>query len=94
MGGRGVFSPAARQRIRQTETRVNKGIKSYKKQIAAHENYIRNPKQKYGDQWDKLPSGQKRDIIKHWEHEVKTFKGNIDKLKKKLQGVIDENKNK
>lgn len=98
MGGRGGSSGGKREsgheksrRYRQAETRVNKSVKSYQKRIFEHQGYIKNPKQKYGDKWDTFPQQRKDAERRHWQHEIDTFRRNIEKEQNKLKELENGN---
>ena len=87
-GGKSVISEKRRS-YRQAETRVRKSIKSYEKRIIEHEGYIKNPKQKFND-WEGYSETRKQTELRHWNHEINAFKGNIEKEKQKLKGFENE----
>lgn len=61
---------------KQTLTQLNKGVRSYKKQIERHEWKIKKPEQIIPN-WARLDSGVQRGIIGHWEHEIEIFNQNM-----------------
>jgi len=71
---------------KQTIKQMEKGIKSYKKQIDIHNDKINNP-QKYVENWDKLDKLNQDGLIRHWNKEIETFNknihDNIEELKKR-----------
>lgn len=61
---------------RQTDNQLRKGIKKYHKRIEEHERKIEHPEKVYDD-WE-TASEEKRDgRLKHWKHELQTFRKNI-----------------
>ena len=71
---------------KQTIKQMEKGIKSYRKQIDIHNDKINNP-QKYVENWDKLDKLNQDGLIRHWNKEIETFNknihDNIEELKKR-----------
>ena len=62
---------------KQKSSSLRKGIKSYQKVIAEHEDKIKNPAKYYPDwpQWRK----QKQDSnMRHWRHEIRIAQQAID----------------
>lgn len=76
---------------KQSIRSLEKGIKSYEKQIEKHRDKIANPK-KYVEDWDRYDDRRKQGLIRHWEHEITTFKKNVDDNKRELnkRGEKDE----
>lgn len=72
--------------IKQTNKQLEKGIKSYKKQIQTHNDKINNP-QKYVEKWNKMSKMNQDGLIKHWNKEINVFNknisDNIEELKKR-----------
>lgn len=60
----------------QTIQQMEHGIRSFKKRIAEHEDYLRDPRSHVKD-WDKYPEDRKRREIHHWKTEIKNFKESI-----------------
>ena len=65
---------------------LSKSIKSWNEQIEIHKNKIASP-EKYHENWDKLDERYRNGLMKHWEHEIKVFRNDIqeatDELKKR-----------
>lgn len=71
---------------KQTTKQIEKGIKSYRKQIHIHNDKINNP-QKYVEDWDKMDKLNRDGLIRHWNREINVFNkninDNIEELKKR-----------
>ncbi|EHL11092.1 hypothetical protein HMPREF9629_00629 [Peptoanaerobacter stomatis] len=71
---------------KQTTKQIEKGIKSYRKQIHIHNDKINNP-QKYVEDWDKMNKLNRDGLIRHWNKEINVFNkninDNIEELKKR-----------
>jgi uncharacterized protein YeaO (DUF488 family) len=61
---------------------LKKSVDSWNKKIELHKDKISNP-QKHCPDWDSFDGRYRNGLIKHWEHEVKTFTNDI-------QSAIDE----
>ena len=70
----GKFAPKGKG-----ERSILKSIKSYKKQIAKHQQKILTP-EKFVSNWDKKSKVEKTGLIKYWEKEIKNFNNQIKKL--------------
>jgi len=99
MGGGGSSSGAGhgdkssvmqQRRIAQAQTRVRKSIKSYSKLIEVHKNNIKNPHRKFNE-WQNFSEKRKQDELRHWKHEIMTFRGNIKKALKNLKDIENGN---
>jgi len=95
MGGRGASSRSAARVKEQTmqnrrqqanRNRIDKSIQSYEKQIRRHEDKVRNP-EKYADSWKNMSSQEREGLLKHWQHEIETQRGNIRKAEERKKGM-------
>lgn len=71
---------------KQKSSSLKKAIKSYKSNIAEHNDKINNPK-KYIDDWDEKDVREQNGLKKHWQKEINNFNQSIndriDELKKR-----------
>lgn len=61
----------------QSSNSLKRGIISYTKRIAEHEDKINNPDKYYLD-WNKVPDNVKNGRLKHWRKEIDNFKQSIE----------------
>ncbi len=63
---------------------LEKSIASWQKKVAEHKEKIKNPHMYYSE-WNSFSSRYKAGLVKHWEHEIKTFQNDIDSAKAELE---------
>lgn len=73
----------------QSSNSLERGIISYKKRIAEHENKINNPDEYYLD-WNHVPDNVKNGRLKHWRKEIDNFKQSIEDNLRELRRRNDE----
>ncbi|WP_282919121.1 minor capsid protein [Levyella massiliensis] len=61
----------------QSSNSLKRGIISYNKRIAEHEDKINNPDKFYLD-WNEVPDNVKNGRLKHWRKEIDNFKRSIE----------------
>ena len=61
----------------QSEKSLRKGIRSYQKVIAQHNQKIQNP-QLYDKGWDLKDDRQKNGLLRHWKKEIKVAQNSIN----------------
>ena len=76
----------ANETLDVVKKRLNKSINTHSKQIKNHENYINNPKSKYGDEWDNFSDERKQNAINHWQEDIKRHEA----YKEAKQQTLDE----
>ena len=52
---------------------IDKSIRSFEKQIARHQDYLRNP-EKHVPDWKTLTDKRRKNHIEHWNTEIRNFK--------------------
>lgn len=72
---------------------LEKSISSWEKKASEHKNKILNPSQYYND-WDTFSDRYKAGLIKHWEHEIKTFQNDISAANAELERRRQKNEDK
>lgn len=60
----------------QTSVQIRKGIRSLNKDLELHLKKIENP-ENYCSDWSLKDEREKKGLIKHWLHEIKTFSESI-----------------
>ncbi len=71
-GGRGANS-----KVSGIPRNKRKAINTYNKRIKEHETKIKNAMSG--------KNGYNKDTIPHWQHEIKVFKNNIEKIERKYK---------
>jgi len=76
--------------LNKTDKELEKGIRSFEKQIRMHQDKIKNPK-KYIKEWDDMdPRKQKNVIAEKWPNDIKRHK----EQKRILEGILEERQKK
>lgn len=68
---------------KQNIPQLKKGIRNLQKQLALHEDKIKNP-QKYYPEWEKLDDIKKSRSIKGWKFEISQFRAGIERREKEI----------
>lgn len=68
---------------KQTDTGLKKSISSWKRNIEAHAEKLKNPA-KFDADWDSKTDLQKAGLIRHWEKEIKNFTNDIAEAEAEL----------
>jgi hypothetical protein len=70
----GKHSPHLKMYSKRTVKEVEKGIRSYQKQIELHENKIKNPERFIPDWYDLDPRQREALVSKKWNEDIKRLK--------------------
>ena len=80
----GTHSGWAKQYITKPTKEIEKGIKSFEKQIKLHHDKINNPR-KHTNDWDNLRPAHQQDLMKNkWPSDIARHK----ELKNILEGIL------
>lgn len=62
---------------RQKSSSLKRSIRNFKKQIALHEGYLKDPYE-HVPNWDELPELRRQGLQKHWKKEIRNFNKSIE----------------
>lgn len=69
---------------KMSDNSLSISINSWNERIKEHENKIVNP-ENYYPEWNLFGERYKNGLIKHWEHEIKIFRKDIEEAQSELR---------